>query len=248
MVPKVIHYCWFGGNKKSNLIKKCIRSWEKYCPDYKIIEWNESNFDINLCPYVKGAYENKKWAFVSDYVRHYVLYEYGGIYLDTDVEVRKSFNDLLKFKILGFANNEIVASGLIMGSEPKDWLCKEILDSYIEEEFNWSTPREILAIGRRTTGILKKHGLVCNGQLQKVEDYIIYPSFYFNPTDGDLFFKIDERSYSIHHYAATWFSKRKRILNTLRRLIGKNKMKKYYKFKGSILTCIKKLYQAHENK
>lgn len=231
MIPKIIHYCWFGFNRKSGIINKCIRSWKKYCPDYKIIEWNESNFDINTCFYVKSAYENKKWAFVSDYVRHYVLYEYGGIYLDTDVELRKPLDDLLETKILGFANNEIVASGLIMGSERNDWLCKEIIDSYIGEEFSWSSPEKILAIGRRTTRILKNHGLVCNGQMQKIEDYIIYPAFYFNPTDGDVFSKVDECAYSIHHYAATWFSKKKRILNTLRRLIGKNKMKKYYQMK-----------------
>ena len=83
MIPKIIHYCWFGHNKKSKLIKRCIKSWEKYCPDYKIIEWNEDNFDINICPYVKEAYDEGKWAFVSDYVRFYVLKKYGGIYVDT---------------------------------------------------------------------------------------------------------------------------------------------------------------------
>lgn len=83
MIPKIIHYCWFGGNPKSNLIKQCIDSWKKYCPDYQIIEWNESNFDINCNPYVKAAYEDKKWAFVSDYARLYIVYNRGGGYIST---------------------------------------------------------------------------------------------------------------------------------------------------------------------
>ena len=96
MIPKIIHYCWFGGNPKSNLIKQCIDSWKKYCPDYQLIEWNESNFDINCNPYVKAAYEDKKWAFVSDYVRLYIVYNQGGVYLDTDVLLHNGIDELLK--------------------------------------------------------------------------------------------------------------------------------------------------------
>lgn len=95
MIPKVIHYCWFGGNEKSEIIKQCIASWKKYCPDYEIIEWNESNFDINCCQYVKEAYEAKKWAFVSDYARYKIIYEHGGIYLDTDVELLDNLDKYL---------------------------------------------------------------------------------------------------------------------------------------------------------
>lgn len=96
MIPKIIHYCWFGGNPLPELAKKCIKSWEKYFPDYEIKEWNESNFDFNSCNYVKEAYEARKWAFVSDYARFKILYEYGGIYFDTDVEVVNSMEDILK--------------------------------------------------------------------------------------------------------------------------------------------------------
>ena len=97
MIPKVIHYCWFGGNHKSELINKCIESWKKYCPGYEIIEWNESNFDINICEYTKQAYDAKKYAFVSDVARLYIIYNYGGIYLDTDIELIRDFGDLLNY-------------------------------------------------------------------------------------------------------------------------------------------------------
>lgn len=95
-MEKIIHYCWFGGNEKSQIIKKCINSWKKYMPEYKIMEWNEKNIDLSFSPFVIEAYKNKKWAFVSDVIRLKVLYEYGGIYLDTDVELYESLDDLLK--------------------------------------------------------------------------------------------------------------------------------------------------------
>ena len=95
MIPKKIHYCWVGGNSKPPLVKKCIQSWKKYCPDYEIIEWNESNYDISKNIYMKQAYEAKKWAFVTDYMRLDIIYEHGGIYLDTDVELIKNIDDLL---------------------------------------------------------------------------------------------------------------------------------------------------------
>ena len=99
MIPKVIHYCWFGGNPKPKLAEKCIKSWKKYCPDYEIIEWNEDNFDISAAPlYVRQAYEAKKWAFVTDYVRLEVVYNHGGVYLDTDVELLKSLDSLFQFE------------------------------------------------------------------------------------------------------------------------------------------------------
>ena len=114
-MSKTIHYCWFGKNPKSKLILKCIDSWRKCCPDYEIKEWNEENFDINCCDYVREAYEAKKWAFVSDYCRFYVLYNYGGIYLDTDVELLKSL-DVLSKNFVGFENQNRVNSGLIRGA------------------------------------------------------------------------------------------------------------------------------------
>lgn len=117
MIPKVIHYCWFGRNKKSELIEKCIASWYEYCPDYKIIEWNEDNFDINCIPYVRDAYADKKWAFVSDYARLDIIYRTGGVYLDTDVLLHKSLDDLLGYNCwLASDDVRYLATGLGFGA------------------------------------------------------------------------------------------------------------------------------------
>ncbi len=233
MIPKVIHYCWFGGNKKSSLIKKCIKSWHCVCPDYEIKEWNESNFDIDICPYVREAYENKKWAYVSDYARFYILNKYGGIYLDTDVELLKPLDHLIsKGAFAGFSSDTIVATGLILACEKDNWLCNEVLATYINQHFVNDDPSKILAIGRRVTSLLVKNGMKTDGTLQNINGITIYPKYYFNPTDGDIRVKPDERAYSIHHYAATWFPKGKRITNTARRFIGTKNMEKYYKIKS----------------
>lgn len=235
MIPKIIHYCWFGGNEKSPLIKRCIESWKIFCPDYEIKEWNESNFDVNCNAYVKKAYKMKKWAFVADYARFYVLYQYGGVYLDTDVQLVKNIDELrLKGKFAGFGNDEIVSTGLILATEKNDWLCKKVMDTYIGEEFVWDNPSKILAIGRRVTRILIDSGLKPNGQMQMVQDYTIYPKYYFNPTDGDIRGKVDERAYSIHHYAATWFSPKDKFKNTLRRFVGHRNIECWHKVKALI--------------
>lgn len=236
IIPKIIHYCWFGKNPKSILIQKCMKSWEHYCPGWKIVEWNETNFDININDYVREAYQQGKWAYVSDYARFYVLNKYGGVYLDTDVEVVKPLDELLISKFVGFANDEIVNTGLIMASTSNDWLCSSVLETYTNEHFIWSDPKEILAIGRRVTNILQANGLVKNGEQQQVRDYIVYPSCYFNPTNGDIRYKVDDSAYSVHHYAATWFSTKDRIKNNIRRFIGQKNMNIYYKIK-------KKLYR-----
>lgn len=235
MIPKIIHYCWFGHNEKSKLIKKCIKSWKKYCPDYKIIEWNEDNFDINICPYVKEAYDEGKWAFVSDYVRFYVLLKYGGIYVDTDVEMLKSIDKLRQNgAFAGFASDTIIATGLILCAEKDNWLCKRVLKSYDNEHFINDDPSKILAIGRRVSAILEENGLILNGQTQTVNGFTVYEKKYFNSTNGDVFAKPDKDAYSIHHYAASWFSKKKRFFNTLRRIIGQKNMQKYYKLKARL--------------
>ena len=112
MIPRIIHYCWFGGKEKPADAKRCIDSWKKKCPNYEIIEWNEDNFNINKYPYAKFCYENKKWAFLSDFARLVVVSEYGGLYFDTDVEIVKSFDDLLKYDAFyGFENNENINTG-----------------------------------------------------------------------------------------------------------------------------------------
>lgn len=135
MIPKKIHYIWLGGNKKSKLIEKCIASWKKYCPDYEIIEWNENNFDIGSNKYLKEAYEAKKWAFASDYIRLYVLYTEGGIYMDTDVEVLKPLDRFLECKAFsGFERKDAIPTG-IMACEKGNEIFKELLSYYTDKSF-----------------------------------------------------------------------------------------------------------------
>ena len=131
MIPKKIHYCWFGRGELSAKAQKCIKSWKKYCPDYEIIEWNEGNFDVNQNAYTKKVYNEMKFAFLSDYARLKIVYEQGGIYLDLDVEIIKPFDDLLDNKaFFGFENNDYVASGLGFGGEKGSTAVKSMLDEY----------------------------------------------------------------------------------------------------------------------
>lgn len=133
MIPKVIHYCWFGKNEKPELIKKCIESWKEYCPDYEIIEWNESNFDVNCIPYVQDAYAAKKWAFVSDYARLFVVYHYGGIYLDTDVLLHRNLDELLVYDCwLASDDVRYLATGLGFGAVRQYPLIGAVMDAYKE--------------------------------------------------------------------------------------------------------------------
>lgn len=213
---KKIHYCWFGGNPLPELAKKCMESWKKYCPDYEIIEWNESNFDINCCDYVKEAYEAKKWAFVSDYCRFYALYNFGGIYLDTDVELIKPI-DSLPDNFVGFENQSTCNSGLIRGANIGNRICKLMLESYQQShfllegcEYNTTT------VCVRETNILKELGMVADGSMQQVDDTKIFPIEYFSPKDvctREL--KITKNTISIHHYDASWCSKEDRLKNQL---------------------------------
>ena len=136
MINKVIHYCWFGGNPKSDLINRCIESWKKYCPDYEIIEWNESNFDVNMFDYTRQAYKEKKYAFVSDVARLYVVYNYGGIYFDTDIELKDSLDDILKYDgWFNWESNLFIATGLGFGAQKGNKLVRDILDDYKNKQF-----------------------------------------------------------------------------------------------------------------
>ena len=134
-IPKIIHYCWFGGNKKPALIKRCIRSWKKYCPDYKIVEWNENNFDIHCIPFCEQAYEAKKWAFVSDYARLKVLLDHGGIYMDTDVQIFKNLDCFLNNEAFScFENATHIPTALMASAKGNRWM-KMLLDDYDNRKF-----------------------------------------------------------------------------------------------------------------
>lgn len=226
MIPKIIHYCWFGGADKPKLFKKCLASWRKFCPDYEIREWNEDNFDVASCPYVKEAYEAKKWAFVSDYARFKVLYEYGGIYLDTDVELLKNLDGLLSNPFTGFEESDSVATGLIMGCEKGDGLCAEMTEEYEKDAFFIDGKQNLRTVCERVTDDLIRHGLIPNGETQSVFGYTIYAKDYFNPMDRDRGKVVaTENTYSIHWYAGTWVSSydkfRGRVYQLLVRIFGK---------------------------
>lgn len=240
MKSKVIHFCWFGRDEKPQIIKRCMESWHKICPDYEIKEWNEDNFDINICTYVKQAYEAKKYAFVSDYARFYILNKFGGVYLDTDVELIKDITPLLVENFTGFESTNSVATGLIMSCAPDDELCKAMLDEYNADSFiKEDGSMNLRTVCERVTDWLVERGLQLNGETQQVAGYAIYAPEYFNPTDmrtGKI--TITGNTYSIHRYAASWCSKSERIrgkiYKALARVFG-------VKFAEKVRTIIKKV-------
>lgn len=214
MIPKKIHYCWFGGNPLPELDQRCIASWKKYLPEYEIKEWNENNFDVNSNAYVKEAYESKKFAFVTDYVRLYAIYHEGGIYMDTDVEVLKPLDELLQYDmILGFESNTKIQTAFIackveIGHE----FFKELIDDYNDIHFILPDGSlDMTANVVRVTKHLLKYGLQLNNQLQTIKGITILPKNYLCPKDdkdGKIY--LTDKSYTIHHFAGSWLPKRKR--------------------------------------
>lgn len=176
MIPKIIHYCWFGGKPLPDLAKKCISSWKKYCPDYEIIEWNETNFDLYYNDYVKEAYESKKWAFITDVVRLYALVNFGGIYMDTDVEVLKSLDEFLDNEAFsGFEAKDRIPTG-IMASEKGSAIMSELLSDYEGVHFkNDDGSLDMTTNVTRITDVCLKHGLQLNGEFQVVNGFALYP-------------------------------------------------------------------------
>ena len=182
-IPKILHYCWFGGGELPEISRKCFKSWEKYFGEYKKIKWDESNFDYKCIPYVEQAYDAKKFMYVSDYARLCALYEYGGVYLDVDCKVIKSFDPLLDchaFTGYGGDNKEIAACTLAF--EPNDGFIKECLDSYRYDSFVMQDgSHNLKSINVRITELLQKRGFIPNGQEQEVSGIHIYPMTYFCP-------------------------------------------------------------------
>lgn len=232
MIPKKIHYCWFGGNPLPESAKKYIETWKKYCPDYEIIEWNENNFDVTQNQYCKEAYEAKKWAFVSDYARFWVLYKYGGIYFDTDVEIIKPLDDIVvKGSFMGCERDGdknkaaaiAVAPGLGLGVNPGIELYKEMLDLYDTLHFkNSDGSFNLKTVVQYTTETLVKYGLKNINQIQKCADIYIYPREYFCPKNIDTgVLEITENTYTIHHFEGTWVSSWGKFKQKIRFLMSK---------------------------
>ena len=220
MIPKIIHYCWFGRNPLPESAVKCIDSWKKFFPDYEIKEWTEDNFDINIIPYTKEAYEAKKYAFVSDYARMWILYNHGGLYFDTDVEVIKPMDDIVeRGPFMGieveakFGELPLVAPGLGLGVNPGLGLYKEILDYYASLHFLCKDGSlNQVTIVKHVTNVLVTNGLKHTNDLQQVAGVWIYPREYFNPlNDNTGQLVITENTRSIHWYTKTWMKKQNPI-------------------------------------
>ena len=222
-IPKVIHYCWFGQGPLPESVLRCMESWRTYCPDYKIIQWNEDNFDVNLIPYTKEAYSLKKWAFVSDYARLSIIYEHGGIYLDTDVELIRSLDPLLEYDAyMGFQDKELVASGLGFGSVAHHPVLRALMDDYDGLSFQKQDGTlDLTPCPDRNTRRLLALGLIPNGRMQSIQGMQILPADYLSPKDyrtGKL--QRTSHTYSIHHYDASWLSKSERRWMRLQQVIG----------------------------
>lgn len=223
MIPKTIHYCWFGGNEKPKLALRCIESWRRYCPDYEIIEWNEENFDISKNRYAREAYENKKYAFITDFVRLKVLGQYGGIYMDTDVEVLGSLDEFLHHQAFsGFESDQIISTG-IMGCERGFSLFETFLAyyydaSFIKENGQFDTTPNTVTL----TSIIKKYGFIPDGSYQVVQGFALYPKDVFSPLEiGTGILNLTDKSKTIHYYSASWYSKSMKFKHKLARYIKK---------------------------
>lgn len=222
---KIIHYIWLGNKPKSNLIKKCIASWQRYMPEWRIMEWNETNLDINTNKYVAEAYKQGKYAFASDYFRFDIIERFGGLYLDTDVEIIKSFEDLLEDKnvVMGFEfNGETINPGLIMFAKmPLHPFMKKMRDSYEERVFTTGNNGLPTTICKYTSDLLVEYGAIMNDQYQQVRDITLYPSTYFCPTNKEWSVqKFSSETRCIHHYGASWLGNGNLLLN-LKKLLFK---------------------------
>ena len=220
MIHKLIHYCWFGRGKMPDLAKKCIESWGKYCPDYEIIEWNEDNFDINCCDYVREAYESKRFAFVTDYVRLYAMYSQGGIYMDTDVEVTKNLDKFLVHQgFSGFESDTQIPTG-IMAAEKGFPLFKELLSYYdgrhfVDKDGNQDTTTNTVTITR----MLSERGFVPNGKYQVLDGFALYPRDVFCALDDATGIMYDSKdTATIHWFNKSWVPQKLRIRSKITRV------------------------------
>lgn len=243
MIPKVIHYCWFGRSQMPKLALKCIESWKKYCPDYEIKEWNEDNFDLDMYPYVREAYDARKFAFVTDVVRLYALYHEGGIYMDTDVEVIKPLDSLLQYEaVSGFESPTQIPTGL-MASRDGHPLFKELLDEYNGIHFH--RPDGTLDTTTNVTRISNtclKYGLRLDNTLQTVCGFTLLPKDYLCPKSyktGEL--ELTANTLCIHHFSGSWVqnNKAKRVKRMiLFGILGKNLTEKGVEIKQKMKSWI----------
>lgn len=211
-IPKKIHYCWFGKSKIPKEFQENIDTWKRNCPEYEIVRWDESNYDITKNRYMKEAYESRKWGFVPDYARLDIVNTYGGIYLDTDVKVLRSFDELLQFDLFcGFEDKNYVAFGLGFGSVPNNNILKILLGMYENEIFvKEDGTLNLIPSPKYQTEGMKKFGFTMNGKTQIVNNMAVLSSVYLAPINMNGIGRVTTETYSIHQYAATWFDEQQR--------------------------------------
>ncbi len=221
MIPKIVHYCWFGRGPKPEMAQRCIASWKKFLPEYEFKEWNEDNFDLDLYPYVREAYDARKFAFVTDVVRLYALYSEGGIYMDTDVEVLKSLDSLLDYEaVSGFETDKYVPTGL-MASEKGMPIFGEFLHEYdnlhfVTENGEYDTTTNVV----RITNTCLKYGFVPNNQFQIINGFALLPKDYLCPKDSiTKELHLTDNSLCIHHFDGSWLSTTKKIKKKIKSFI-----------------------------
>jgi len=210
MIPKQIHYFWFGDAQKSELLRKCLKSWEQHLPEYKIIEWNESNYDVTKNAFTLKAFSEKKWAFLSDYARLDVLSEHGGIYLDTDMEIIRPLDPLLSHGSFIGMESATHANASIVGAVANHWFIQEVLDSYTHTE-------PYVTIPVKVTAVLQKYIPIKDKQ-QNYRDVFVFPHEYFYPFSFTETFNpncLTENTYSIHWWDHSWGSKKAKVLKKL---------------------------------
>lgn len=243
MIPHKIHYCWFGYHKKPKLIQKCISSWKTYLPDWQIIEWNESNYDINKNTYISEAYRQGKWAFVVDYARFDILNEQGGIFLDTDVELLRPIpENFLEYEAFtGFESDKTINPGLIYASIPGQTILKELTTVYENKKYGEKIDGRVENIVDISTEVLRQHGLQKNNTFQIIEGVAVFPKEYFCCFNHEIqAFEMEEQTVSIHHYFASWSPWYRKLyfkcIKITAAILGKER---YLKWKRRI-KCLKK--------
>lgn len=216
MIPKKIHYCWFGGNPIPEQFQTYMHSWKKNCPDYDIIQWDESNFDIDSCEFVRKAYKERKWAFVSDYARLWIIYHEGGFYLDTDVELLKPLDELRPFSAWFALDGENISTGLGFGAGKHNNIVQRNMQVYEKMHFEDTESFHVYPCPYYTTEVLKQYGYTMRIKGKKVLDggVLLLDNSYCNPYDwATRKTKIKKHTISIHHYAGTWQSDEEKTFN-----------------------------------
>lgn len=227
MIPKVIHYCWFGKKDKTDLAKKCIESWRRYCPDYEIVEWNEDNFDFSCCDYAREAFEAQQYAFCSDYARLWVIQRYGGIYFDVDVELVKNIDSLLEFDAFFSSEENInINTGIGFGALADNLLVKMIMEDYHSIHFiDPDTGRmDKTPCPRRNTEVIRGlYPSIDFSKVNRIDNMLFLPREYFCPLDYEtrkMLFLTDE-TFGVHWFGGSWMSFGDRLKKPLRRITKK---------------------------